>query len=556
MDSARVKFEPKLNFSQLSFRIGLARKRLTSYPLDQMDFLLTNLERPELCTSHAHWWTGDLSGRVLEALTLADGIDGKYDERLDELFSRILRFRQPNGLFGRYAQDSEPMRHEDSPISGSDKLFPALIHYFLYKGDYRALDAALGIGEYLLEHKNAWLEFCFQPDRPVGNHCWLIEPFAMLYGVTGDARYLDVIRTAMDRFGRIEGCHSHGFLTALRGMQRLALLTGDPSYNEMPERYRKMIRENRWESCTGDIYESFPFSVRNESCAVADWLMMNLYAAHSLDDDEAYAKSEHVLWNALYYNQIVTGGFGHRQMLSNGYGTSEFQEAWWCCTETSILALAEVARHTVTKIGDQIRINFLIPGTYTLNGVTVRIATGWPKSVDTIITIEGCQMDQSVRVRMPETVTQGTETRTQDGSGITIKLSGRIGYTIGDFCDKHFLRYGPLILAPSNYTWEGITNPEDNAIPGGYVSTSFPSMDFTLCLPEKDAHGFYSFKHDPPPIWTYFEEGPNSRTAVGRTSVNADIRFENGVRHTVRFWPLCENISTLTFYRTPILFNI
>jgi hypothetical protein len=66
-------FTPWLPAGQLSVRTGLARKRLASFPLDQMDFLLTNLERPELCSSHAHWWTGDLSGRTLRPWSSAKG---------------------------------------------------------------------------------------------------------------------------------------------------------------------------------------------------------------------------------------------------------------------------------------------------------------------------------------------------------------------------------------------------------------------------------------------------------------------------------------------------
>jgi hypothetical protein len=50
-----------------------------------------------------------------------------------------------------------------------------MIHYYLLKGDYRALDAAIGIGEYLLKHRDAWMDFCFQPGRPVCNHTWLTE---------------------------------------------------------------------------------------------------------------------------------------------------------------------------------------------------------------------------------------------------------------------------------------------------------------------------------------------------------------------------------------------
>jgi len=89
--------------SQLAFRIGLARDRTTRYPLDSLDFIMMDLERPDMCSRHAHWWTGDLTGRLLEFLSCAEGVDGKSAPRLGELFERILRRRRPSGLFGRYA---------------------------------------------------------------------------------------------------------------------------------------------------------------------------------------------------------------------------------------------------------------------------------------------------------------------------------------------------------------------------------------------------------------------------------------------------------------------
>lgn len=57
--------KPLLFDSQLKFRLGLAKKRLESYPLDSMNFVMMDLERPELRTRHAHWCSYDLTGRTL-----------------------------------------------------------------------------------------------------------------------------------------------------------------------------------------------------------------------------------------------------------------------------------------------------------------------------------------------------------------------------------------------------------------------------------------------------------------------------------------------------------
>ena len=122
-------------------------------------------------------------------------------------------------------------------------------------------------------------------------------------------------------------------------------------------------------------------SPRNESCSTADWMQLNLWAGLLLSGeaaDSAYAKAEHIFWNALAYNQIVTGGFGHRQFLRRGYGTMEFQEAWWCCTENALLAMSEYARHCVTADSEEIRVNMLVPGVYVVDGASVQIASLWP----------------------------------------------------------------------------------------------------------------------------------------------------------------------------------
>ena len=45
--------KPALAASQLSFRIGLARTRTACYPLDRLDFIMIDLERPVGRSRHA-----------------------------------------------------------------------------------------------------------------------------------------------------------------------------------------------------------------------------------------------------------------------------------------------------------------------------------------------------------------------------------------------------------------------------------------------------------------------------------------------------------------------
>lgn len=547
---------PHLGKSQLSFRIDLARKRLGAYPLDDDNFIYADIERPAAARRFADFCTGDLTGRMLEAFTVTNGIDGKnMDEYLSKMFNRIIRQTQKSGLIGQQIDhNGKPI--EDTTLKGADKLLPALVEYYFATGDMRALDAAETIADHIFEHREAWMTEKYDPTKRVPIACWITDAFAMLYRATKKERYVDFMREAESRLGVIKGSHTHGFLTTLRGFAKMAFYTEDESWMALPEKYRRMIIDNKWESGAGDISEHFPKSHRNEICSVADWVMLNLWSGLIFGDDAAYEKAEHVLWNAMYYGQIVTGGAGHRQLIERGYGNDEFQEAWWCCTETFMLACREVARSVVTRRGEEYNINFLVPGDYEIDGIRFRISTRWPGKVDSVITVKGLPENTKLNLRIPSMIKNACEVRTVEDEDLVIRLSGDIGYTINEHDGLYILKYGELILAPSNYTWNGKVPESENSVPEGYIPNAFPGVEYSIEVPEKDENGFYKFEYLPMPMWDYYEEGPDSRTAFDKISVNVNMRFKCGVKGAVRFWPLCYNVSTLTFYVTPYMFDM
>ena len=549
---------PHLGPSQLSFRIGLARRRLSAYPLDDINFIFNNIERPRMSRVMADWWTGDLSGRILEALSASDGVDGVHDARLTAIYERLLRNRQPKGYIGEFAADPVRQSADGFPNTVLNKILPGLVRYYRLTGDLRALDAAESEVNYLLRHKDAWMAY-FKPDRPIDLYNWVADGIAQLYEITGDKRYEQALRETLARLGGIEYAHTHGAMTTLRAYQRMAHVTGDMSWNEKPELFRRRIAEKHYESVAGDIPEGFPMSPRNESCSTADWMQLNLWAGLLLSGeaaDSAYAKAEHIFWNALAYNQIVTGGFGHRQFLRRGYGTMEFQEAWWCCTENALLAMSEYARHCVTADDEEIRVNMLVPGVYDVDGASVQIASLWPGRAEARVSVRDPR-GRRVYVRRPEGVVGWREERSEQPGGLQLHLTGRVGHTVEPWEDRFALKYGILILAPGNNTWVQRENAlAGSTIPAGYEGASFSSMDFRVELPAADESGFYPLNHLPLPNWIFYEESPDSRTSFENVSVTVPIVFDDGQRADVRFWPLCYFVSTLTFYALPLLFRL
>jgi hypothetical protein len=555
---------PLVPESQLGFRIGLARTRTANYPLDSMDFIMMDLERPDGCSRHAHWCTGDLTGRLLEFLSCAQGVDGQSDPRLPLLFERILKQRRPSGLFGRYAQSSpDNVNPEDDPLNGANRLFCGLIRYHELTGDARAIESAEGVARRLLSVQDAWRE---RVRGCAGRmiEAWVTEPMARLYGITKEPRYLDFVGMINEHLGDCTaGCHAHGAMSVLRGLQVAALVTGDHSWNEKPEANRRMIIQQRLEMPDGCTPEAFPRSRRNEGCSIADWLMLNLNAGLLTGDDAAYDKAERVLWNALALNQFITGGFGQRGFAPNGYGVVPLEEAWWCCVHHAGMAMSDYARHAVTFRDGAIRVNSLIPGQYALplpggHEAHVMIVTRYPSAADATIEARNVPAGMAVKLRVPASIRVPTVTETRNADRVRITLQGRLGHRIEECHPGVMLTYGPLVLTASTYFWDqpGAKDPAAAAVPPGYIPESVPPGTPALKVGSlADADGFLQLRGAPLPTWSYFDEGPGARCWVEGSAVNVPVKFANGEVRELRFAPLCYNTSNLTLCETPLVFH-
>ena len=555
--------EPSLAPSQLSFRLGLARTRTAAYPMDSMDFILMDLERPAGRSRHAHWCTGDLTGRLLEFLSCSDGIDGTHDPRIATLLDRILKQRRPSGLIGRYAAVPVDKAPEADPLSGANRLFCGLIRCFDLTGDVRAIEAAEAMAARLWSVRDAWRQR-LQASGGRFIEAWVTEPFARLYAVTKDARWLEFCGMIREHLGTCEtGCHAHGFMSTLRGLQVAALVTGDRSWNDKPEQNRRLVIEKRFEMPDGCTPESFPRSARNEGCSIADWLMLNLNAGLILGDDAAYEKAERTFWNALAINQWITGGFGHRGLTANGYGLNLLEEAWWCCVHEAGMAMSEYARHAITFREGAVRVNFLVPGQFTLPlpggpSVKVKIITTYPARAEATIEADGLPADVPLRLRVPGCVRKPEVSETRLDQKVRLVFRGKLGHRIEECRPGVLLTFGPLVLVPSIYSWDSRARAEaaDANVPRGYVPESIPAGIPSLKIGGQiDGEGFVSLPAGPLPEWSYFEEGPQARTWVEGSAVTVPLKFPDGQQRSLRFSPMCYNTSNLTVCETPVVFR-
>ncbi len=554
--------KPSLSPSQLSFRIGLARTRMSSYPCDLMDFVMIDLERPDNRYRHAYFCNGDLTGRLLEFLSCTEGVDGKYDPRLEELFERILKQRQPSGYIGRFAAAPGSIAPEESPerAGAGSKHFSGLLRYYELTGDKRALDAALGLAELLWSVREEW--------RKNKHVSWVIEPMARLWHLTKDPRWIvfaGMVRDHIRPLGE-EKTHAHGFMTMIRGLQVMTLLTGDLSWNQLPDQSCQYILDKKLVMPDGNIPEGFPTSARNEGCSIADWILLNLYQGLIHGDENAYENAERAFWNALAFNQLITGGFGHRRIASNGYGVDHIHEAWWCCTQNGGYAMSEYARHSVTFRNGTIHVNFLTPGEFEVplpgeKGVRVTIATSYPGKAEAVIEADNIPENIQFKVRIPSCVKNPHLNQTRTGNKLKVIVSGKIGHRIEQVNPGVILTYGPLVLVPPKGVGVGNRpSPSADGIPDGYVPQSIPEGIPVIMLESPpDQDDFVRFPLCPPerplPTWSYFDEGPGSRTWVEGAAVEVRLKYPNGSILPTRFVPMCFSTSCMSLFETPVVFG-
>jgi hypothetical protein len=186
---------------------------------------------------------------------------------------------------------------------------------------------------------------------------------------------------------------------------------------------------------------------------------------------------------------------------------------------------------------------------------TLSINTNYPTSPDTVITVSGAPSDTDVHVRIPSWISNANITTELIGSSKRISVSGKLGHWVEETPGGVVLRYGPLVLSPSAYYWNTEHETIDTTVPDGYIPRFLPAGMPELLVGDTDSDNFLKLDSEPLPDWSYYDEGPGARLAVGKAAVNVRTLFESGEEVVIRFWPLCYNTSDLSIYESPIVFK-
>ncbi|HOW70946.1 MAG TPA: glycoside hydrolase family 127 protein [Phycisphaerae bacterium] len=359
-------------------RLERAVSRLCSAPLNDARFALSDVSL-EL-TRRFTEYSGDISGRLLGALSAAEPVLGRDIAAIDELISGFRRHQRPDGHFGADQDlDKEINQQRDMPILwGNGRLLWALTQSYQQKPSPEILVMAKKLGDYALAtHKYYAKEENF---RCVGGvfasgftTCYpsLIEGLATLGEITRDSRYTQEARS-IGKLSLLDGefdmHHSHGRMTSFRGMLEVDRVLGSPEFLAAVRRGYDRI-SSEYQLPTGGILELFDMNYgRDEGCSEADWLWLSLMLWRVTGESRYLDAAEHTLRNHLLAVQFRNGGFGHHTFRPAkaehgnvpGAGIEHYgSEAYWCCSMHGAQVLADLPRYGVLHDGRRALVTWL-----------------------------------------------------------------------------------------------------------------------------------------------------------------------------------------------------
>ena len=339
---------------------ALNARRMAEAPLDKPEFILDDVALKQ----HRKFaeYSGDISGRWIGAAAF---LAPQFPEAFAAFPTVMAGFplcQRSDGHFGAEQHLPQIERKTDMPILwGNGRLLIGLVEVYDRTGDTNALRLAKRLGDYFVVTDPVYNKA--ENIRSVGGSyadgfvtCYFscIEGMVGLARVTKEKRYLgeaERIATLAATVSDFDGLHSHGRLCAARGFADLYALTGQRRWREAAERDWQMFVD-RHLFPTGGVKESLARQCnRDEGCAEADWLRLNLSLWRLTGEGRYLDAAERSLKNHFAYQQFPNGGAGHRFLhLIDGQpvafkGLSE--EAWWCCGEHWARAMADVARSAV-----------------------------------------------------------------------------------------------------------------------------------------------------------------------------------------------------------------
>lgn len=356
--------------SPIKERYDLTRERVIhgTYPAYTPDFLMEGIVNSG--KRRFTEFSGDLSGRWIEALSAATMEFGDHFPELDGFVARVVAHQHPQGYFGKSFNAENPDDNDLALLWGNGRLLVGLMEYHALTGDPQVLQSATRLGEFLLGIAPAFNSQKMAEEFGASHFassyiCWTqqTEGLAALYAATHDNRFRVLCEAISERMVRRPGDHVHGYLCSLRGALDLYFKTRDPAMLKRVEDAWTEINHSGDILLTGGVPEAWsPKKLRTEGCAECDWLRLNLALWRATQDPKYIEAAELVYFNDFSQNQFSTGDFGHAELNSLGVPGIVAIKAWWCCTLHGMRAFSYLRPHVFLSSGNDVAYGLALDG--------------------------------------------------------------------------------------------------------------------------------------------------------------------------------------------------
>ena len=422
----------------------LERSRAHLVHLDSEDL------RRELVEPDAAWhWGADYMGRWIGTMAVLGALNGDLAQ-VRAAAHELIGHQREDGSFGSFGED-----HDFQEWFGMGRGLVGLLDYHWVTADPDALAAARRLGDFYVEH--------YPEAAGVQIECYAtaLDGLVRLAVLTGEDRYLEAARRAADTSTPVQRLWAsnhfgyrglrvpvagavHCHLLAGRGLLDLFEVTRDGRYRDAVDALYDHI-SNESLSVNGSVGEFLMGAEESETCADADWLRLNLQLWRATGEDRYLEMAEHVLLNAVFFDQADTGAFTYRRGVQGRPGAS-FDA---CCSSHGPRAMVEALQHAFAGHPENLSVNLFLDarGRLLVDGSYVQIETTTWRDSDANTTglrltvVAGADRTFPVQFRVPqwagsaEVLVNGSRAARADGPG-TVVMTRR--WSAGDVIEVRF----------------------------------------------------------------------------------------------------------------------
>jgi hypothetical protein len=348
-------------------------------------------------------WPGDMEGRTILSLALLEQAVEREAVYLDKTLHMLPERMNEKGFFG---EDFFPQCDEQQ-LSGHGWFLRGLCELYLDGGDPDVRKMIENVVDHLvLPTAGKHTIYPIDPaerDKERGGYSgtvvadqgtWRLSSdigcdFIFMDGVIQAAEVLGrkdlypIIDEMVARFLEIDlvaiKAQTHATLTALRGLNRYAQLTGkDELIPEVEKRFKLYVDEASTENHMN--YNWFGRPTHTEPCAFIDAFMVAVQLWQATGKTEYLEEAHQIYFNGMGHAQRANGGFGLEECSGahDVFLEMKAPEAWWCCTMRGSEGLVRAAEYSFMRDQSTLVLPFFNSGSVEFNGGVFDVESAYP----------------------------------------------------------------------------------------------------------------------------------------------------------------------------------